>query len=405
MTAASVSQRVAGLMASSASLFAFFGDSAWARRRDEPGIVDFALGNPHEEPLPAFVDALQRWSVPRTKDWFAYKLSEPAAREAAAAGLRERRDEPFAAEDICLTNGAFAALTVAVTAVADPGDEVIFLSPPWFFYEAILLATGVTPIRVKVRADDFDLDVEAIAAAITPRTRAVIVNSPNNPTGKVYPAATLQRLATALSEASARQGRPIYLLSDEAYNRIVFDGKPFPSPASFYPHTLVLYTYGKTLLTPGQRLGYIALPPPMPQADRELLRQAIFIAQFFAVGFAFPNALLQHALPDLERISIDVAHVQRKRDRLVGALREIGYAVHPPEGTFYLMPRSPLADDLAFVDLLAARDVFVLPGSLIELPGYFRLSLTANDAMIERSLPAFAAAWAEANAAGAVVST
>ena len=122
MTAA-VSARVAGLMASSASLFRFVEESAWARRRDKPGIVDFAIGNPHEEPLPAFVEALQRWSVPRNKDWFAYKLSEPAAQEAAAAGLRERRGDPFAAEDICLTNSAIAALTVAVTAVSDHGDR------------------------------------------------------------------------------------------------------------------------------------------------------------------------------------------------------------------------------------------------------------------------------------------
>jgi aspartate aminotransferase len=162
---------------------------------------------------------------------------------------------------------------------------------------------------------------------------------------------------------------------------------------AFYPHSFLLYTYAKTLLTPGQRIGYIALPPTMP--DREVLRPAIFGAQI-VTGFAFPNALLQHALPDLEGLSIDIAHLQRKRDRLVGALREIGYSVHLPEGTFYLMVKAPWQDDPAFVELLASHDILCLPGTVVEVPGYFRISLTANDTMIERALPGFAAALREA---------
>jgi aspartate aminotransferase len=198
--------------------------------------------------------------------------------------------------------------------------------------------------------------------------------------------------------ASQRFGRTIYLLSDEAYRRIVYDGREYRSPAEFYPHTFVLYTYGKTLLTPGQRLGYIALPPTMP--GREQLRMAITTAQILT-GYAFPNALLQHALGDLERLSIDIGQLQRKRDRLVAALRDSGYELHAPEGTFYLLPRSPLADDLAFIEMLAERDIFCLPGSVVEMPGYFRVSLTANEAMIERAIPGFAAAMQQASEKGA----
>jgi aspartate aminotransferase len=150
----------------------------------------------------------------------------------------------------------------------------------------------------------------------------------------------------------------------------------------------LIYTYGKTLLTPGQRVGYIALSPTMPQ--RERLREALYIAQL-VTGFAFPNALLQHALSDLEKLSIDVRHLQHKRDWLVGALRRMGYELHTPEGTFYLLVRSPLVDDLAFIELLAEHDIFCLPGKVLEMPGYFRLSLTANDEMIEQSLSGFAA--------------
>jgi aspartate aminotransferase len=384
-----VSQRIAQVMDRLDSVARFFTASAYARRVGEPGICDFAVGNPHELALPGFVAALGRATVPQNNAWFGYKNSEPEAREIVAAVLRERRGLPFDADDVLLTNGAFAALAVVLGAIVDPGDEVIFLSPPWFFYEALIAAAGAQPVRVKIDPTTFDLDLDAIEAAIGPRTRAIIVNSPHNPTGKIYSAATLERLASLLTEASARIGHPIYVLSDEAYSRIVFDERTYHSPTAFYPHTFLVYTYGKTLLTPGQRLGYIALPPTMP--DRDQLRTALFVSQLIT-GFAFPNALLQHALGDLEQLSIDVPHLQRKRDRMVAALRQIGYELHAPEGTFYLLPRSPLADDLAFIELLAEQNIFCLPGTVVELPGYFRISLTANDTMIEQALPGFAIA-------------
>lgn len=380
-----------------ASLLRFMTTSTYIKRRFEPGIADFTLGNPHEMPLPAITEAFQRWSVPRNKDWFAYKTSERASQAIIAASLRERRGVAFAPEDIAMTNGASAGLSVSLLTVTDPGDEVIFLSPPWFFYEPLIVAHGCQPVRVMLRPPDFALDPDAIAAAITPRTRAIIVNSPHNPSGRIYPPAALTDLARVLTEASTRHGRPIYLLSDEAYCRIVYDGRSYPSPTAFYPWSILIYTYGKTLLAPGQRLGYLALPPEMPLAAREQLRGALMIAQF-ATGYAFPNALLQHALGDLDTLSIDVDHLQRKRDRMVAALHAAGYEVNAPEGTFYLLVRSPLDDDVAFTELLAQHDVFVLPGITAECPGYFRISLTANDDMIDRALPVFAAAIEEATA-------
>lgn len=252
---------------------------------------------------------------------------------------------------------------------------------------------GGQPVRVRVDPVTFDLDLDAIAAAITPRTRAIIVNSPNNPTGRIYPRETLRALSDLLAEASARQGRPIYLLSDEAYSRIVFDGRTYPSPTEVYPYTLLIYTYGKTLLAPGQRIGFIALPPMMP--ERDTLREALVTAQVLT-GFTFPNALLQHALAEIDQLSIDIRHLQVRRDRLVGALREAGYEVHVPEGTFYLLPRAPIADDLDFSQVLLRHNILCLPGSVTEMPGYFRLSMTASDEMIERALPGFERARAEA---------
>ncbi|MFQ6022178.1 MAG: aminotransferase class I/II-fold pyridoxal phosphate-dependent enzyme [Acidiferrobacterales bacterium] len=364
-------------------------DSPYSRLRGAPDVADFALGNPQEMPLPGFAEALQRWTIPRNKDWFTYTLNRPEAQAVVAASLRERMDMPFEADDIAMTNGAFAGLAVTIRTVAGPGDEVIFNSPPWFNYESIILSAGAVPRRVKVNLETFDLDIDAITNAISPRSRAIIVNSPNNPTGKIFPPETLKRLAVTLTDQSKEYGRPIYLISDESYNRIVFDGLKFHSPVGFYPYSFLIYTYGKTLLTPGERIGYIALPPTMP--DREKLHSAITVSQLMT-GWAFPNVVLQYAMEELERLSIDVGHLEQKRDRLVAALRRFGYELHIPEGTFYLLVRSPWEDDWAFMDLLATHKILVLPASVVELPGYFRVSLTANDEMIDRALPGFEAA-------------
>lgn len=372
-------------------LIRFFTDSAAARMDpDDPETCDFVAGNPQETALPAFVESLQRWSVPKDSRWFAYKFNEPYAQEAAAAGLRRRRGVAFEPDDVFLTDGAFAGLNLCIRVVADPGDEVIYCSPPWFFYEALIVAAGAVPVRVRVDLRTWDLDVDAIAAAITPRTRAIIVNSPNNPTGKIYPPETLERLARVLEAASARNGRPVYLISDEAYSRIVFDDRVFVSPTEHYPYSFLVYTYGKQLLTPGERLGYVALPPTMP--DREAVRGPMMLSQIAFGGHGVPGAVLQRALPDLDALTVDVKALQRRRDRLVDALRSYGYELHSPEGTFYLLPTCPDPDDVAFTERLGAEKVYVLPGSLVEMPGRFRISVTGNDDMVERALPIFEAA-------------
>jgi aspartate aminotransferase len=244
-----------------------------------------------------------------------------------------------------------------------------------------------------VDLETFDLDLDAIESAITPRTRAIIVNSPHNPTGKIYPEETLEALSGILSRAGERHGRRIYLISDEAYRQIVFDGAECPSPTGFYPYSILVYTFGKVHLAPGQRIGFVALPPDMP--DREPLRSALIGLQYIN-GFAVANALLQHSLPDLVNISIDIPHLQSKRDRMVQELRRIGYQLHSPQGTFYLLPRSPIRDDLAFTEMLGEDHILCLPGSVAEVPGYFRISLTASDEMIDRSLPGFASAFDKA---------
>jgi len=380
-----VSTTMDDLHESVAPFLGFFGGPIWARN-GQLGVANFAVGNPQEMPLPGYVDALRAQIEPRAADWFAYKLSEPRSQSAVARGLTARTGLDWDPADVAMTNGGFAALAVAFRAILEPGDEVVFLSPPWFFYELLIRAAAGVPIRVPLAPPRFDLDFAAISNAITPRTRAVLLNSPHNPSGRVYPLADLRGLAAVLSDAATRIGRQLFLVSDEPYNRIVFDGRPFHSPAEVYPDTITTYSYGKTLLTPGMRIGYLTVPPTMQ--DRPAFRERVLLSQL-AVGFSFPNALLQHAIEDLERLSIDVGVLELRRDRMVGALRGLGYETTLPEGTFYIMARSPIDDDVAFGVLLAEEDILVLPGSVVEVPGWFRISLTASDEMVESSLSGF----------------
>jgi aspartate aminotransferase len=381
------------LQASVAPFLSFFGGT-FARYGADRAMANFAVGNPQEMPLAGYVEALRTHLTPLDKDWFAYKLSEPKSQAAVARTLSQRSGLAWDPADVAMTNGGFAALAVSLRALLEPGDEVVFLSPPWFFYELLILAAGGEPVRVRLEPPAFEIDPGAIERAIGPRTRAVLVNSPHNPSGRVYDLATFRALGETLQAAGERFGRPIHLISDEPYNRIVFDSGFAHSPAEVYPHTVITYSYGKTLLAPGMRIGYATVPPTMP--GREAFREAVMLAQL-ANGFSFPNALLQHAIEDLERLSIDIGALERRRDRLVPALRAMGYETSWPEGTFYVMARAPIADDVAFADVLVRHGVLVLPGTIVEVPGWFRISLTASDDMVENGLRGFERAYEEAS--------
>jgi aspartate aminotransferase len=386
-----VSSRIGAADASFAAVKHFYFESRYGERRLAPGISDFTFGNPHEMPLPEIVSAIQTRAVPHDKNWFAYKTSEAEPQAFLAERVSAELGLAFEPADIALTAGAFAAISVAFHLLLDPGDEAIFSEPGWFCYEATLSAADAVPRKVALKRPSFDLDLAAIDAAIGPKTRLVIVNSPHNPTGRIFPRDVLVELAELLDRASARIGHRIFLLSDEPYRKLRFDGRDFTSPASVYPWTLIAYSYGKVLLMPGQRLGYLAVSPLMPAADRKPLREAIFSAQM-ALGWCFPNAVMQYAVPDLERLSIDVKTLARRRERLMTTLAEAGYAPLRPEGTFYLWSKWPAGDPEKFWNALADRDVFVMPGSIMNARNHFRISLTASDAMVERALPEFAEA-------------
>lgn len=353
---------------------------------DQPDALDFTFGNPHEMPLPGLVEALRAQVEPQTVDWFAYKSSVRTAQEAVAEGLTAELSLPFEPDDIAMTQGAFGAINLAFHLLADEGDEVIVPVPGWFCYAPMLRAANLVPVGAPLDPVSFDLDADAIARAITPRTRIVVVNSPANPTGRVYTRAQLDALATVLNEASDRIGHRIWLLSDEPYRRIRFDDIPFTTPAAAYPWTMIDYSYGKVLLAPGQRVGYLALSPSLPGVDKQAFRDALTPVQL-ALGWNFPNAIMQYAVPALESVSIDMVEYTARRNRMYDALREAGYEITRPEGTFYLWGRAPGDDGDAFCTHMAERGVHLMPGSLFDRPEHFRISLTATMETIDKALP------------------
>jgi aspartate aminotransferase len=353
-----------------------------------PDACDFVAGNPQEMAMPEYVATLQRAVVPDAPSYYSYGPPWRGAIEAVTAALGSRLDLELDPDDVFLTRGAASGLFVLLRLLLEPGDEVVMMSPPWFFYEAMVLAEGGEPVKVPLLDDGFDLDLEAIERALTPRTRAVIINTPHNPSGRIHPEEQLEGLATVLEDSSSRTGHRIHLISDEAYARILFDGNRMITPGRFYPSTFMLHTYSKTLLAPSQRAGYLAMSPGMPA--REEMRDALRWATMQAG--ATPDRVMQRAMPELEKLSIDVTAIEHRRDRLVAELRGSGYSLASPQGAFYLFPDAPGGDSLRFCAWLAERRVYALPGEAFERPGHFRLSLTANDAMVERSLPVFAEA-------------
>ena len=380
--------RRADLLREQLTPFLDFFNGPYQQLEKDPDVANFAVGNPHEKAMPEYVDAIRRHLEPEDKDWFAYKLSEPNSRETVAEAMSAVTNIDWDPEDVQMTNGGFGALAIAFRTLLEPGDEAIYLTPPWFFYGNLIVAAGGTPVKVALDMPDCAIEIERIEQAITERTRVVVINTPHNPSGHVVRPDELSALADLLTRASRNFGRPIYLLSDEPYRRILFDGRQFHSPATFYPNTLVAYSYGKQLLAPGMRIGYLTWPPTM--TDRDRLRDDVFINQMSA-GWGFHNADLQHAIADLETMCIDLAAMERRRERLVGALRDMGYRATWPEGTFYVMAESPIADDEAFARMLNRENVLVLPGTIVDAPGWFRISLTASDDMVERGIPGFRA--------------
>jgi aspartate aminotransferase len=311
-------------------------------------------------------------------------------REAVAKRLQGATGLPYTANHVLMTVGAGAALNTVLKALLDRDDEVITVAP--FFAEYTFYAENHGGRLVVVPPKrDLTPDVAAIDAAITPRTRAILVNSPNNPSGVIYPASTFVEIEALLS----RIARPIALISDEPYRELVFDDVVVPQVPPLVTRAIVATSWSKSLAIPGERIGYLALSPRMPEAA------ALFEACTFTsrvLGFVNAPALWQWVVAEVGDQVIDVSPYREKRDLMYEGLRRIGYECVKPQGAFYVFPRTPLADDVAFVRLLAEEGVLTVPGSGFGMPGHIRISLTVDRETVVRALPGFERAFNSARA-------
>jgi aspartate aminotransferase len=360
------------------------------KERGEENIFDFTLGNPEVEPPAQTLAALRRVVERNLPGRHGYMPNPgfPEVRAVMAERLARESGLDYRAEHICMTTGAAAACNVILKAILDPGDEVILLSPYFAEYPFYVGNHGGRTIVVETNTD-FLPDVEKIAAVITERTRAILLNTPNNPSGRVYPATLLGDLQSMLS----RRPNPPLVISDEPYRQLVYDGGKQPDVAASITHTAVCYSWSKAQALAGERIGFLALSPRLPDVAE------LFAACAFAnrtLGFVNAPALWQWVMAEAADACVDVAAYQRKRDLLCDGLASAGYDVRKPEGGYYVFLKTPIADDVAFVRLLLAQGVLAVPGTGFGRPGYVRLSMTVPMDTIERSLPAFARALGEA---------
>jgi aspartate aminotransferase len=300
-------------------------------------------------------------------------------RRLVARTLQQATSLPFGFRHVVLTPGAMAALNVVFRALAAPGGEVVVVSPCWLDYPLYLENLGLRCVLVPVQPRSFRLDLPAIARAIGPNTRALILSQPANPSGLLYTRQELTGLAELLATAPARP----WLISDECHRAMLFERAAFVSPAELYDHTVVIHSFGKTLMAQGQRIGYVAVSPRMPDSEAT----AGVLADFCRVmGFCTPTALMQLALRDLVDYRPDLSVLKARRDRALAQLDGSGLHVPPSDGTFFLYPEAPGGDDRAVCEQLAERGVLVLPSSFFHQPGRLRISLTATDVALERGL-------------------
>jgi aspartate aminotransferase len=350
------------------------------RERGAGNVFDFSIGNPEVEPPAAVMDALRRVVEENRPHSHGYmpNAGYPEVRTQLASRLAASTGLAFAAEHLLMTSGAAGAINTVLKSILDPGDEVIVLNPYFPEYRFYIENHGGRAVPVETTAD-FLPDPARIAAAITPRTRALILNSPNNPTGRVYPAAVLRELNAIVRE-------PLLAISDEPYRPIVYDGITPPATLSLIDRSVLAWSWSKAMAIAGERIGYLAISPHLKEAAA--LANACTFAHRI-LGYINAPAIWQHVVGLAPDATVDVGLYQAKRDRLCSALQAMGYDAPRPEGSFYVFPKTPIADDIAFIGALRQQGILAVPGSGFGRSGYMRLSLTISAPEIDRSLPGF----------------
>jgi|UniRef100_A0A7C3SJB1 aspartate aminotransferase len=372
--------------------------SSWIRRMFEEGaalkawlgpdkVFDFTLGNPDLEPPARFKEELiaaARDETPRVHGYMP-NAGLLATREALAKYLHKQYGEPFTAGDLVVTCGAAGGLNVVFKAILDPGDEVVIFAPYFPEYLFYVDNHGGVP-RVVETDKTFDLDLHRLKDALTPHTRAVLLNSPNNPTGRVYSRETLKNLGSLLGSHADRYGRRIFLVADEPYSRIIYDGQTLPSVFAAYPATILVTSFSKELSIPGERLGFVAVSPRL--RDRDELVAGLILANRI-LGFVNAPALMQRVVARVAGLTVDITPYVRRRELFSRVLTQAGIEFFKPQGAFYFFPKAPGGDDLAFVEKLKRENILAVPGRGFGRAGYFRLAFCVPEEVIERAAPGF----------------
>ena len=374
--------------------------SSWIRKMFEKGmelkkqfgpdsVCDFSLGNPDVPPPSRTKEALERIASDAVKPLglgYCPNAGIPAVRETIAKALSRQQETTVAGKDVVMTVGAAGALVAFFRAVIEPGDEVITPAPYFVEYGAYCGHFGGVLKPVPSIPPSFRPDVEAIAAAITPRTRAIIVNSPNNPTGCIYSPEDLKRLAEVIDKVNETRERPLFLLSDEPYRAFAYDGAVVPAVLPLTRFSCVLGSFSKTLSLAGERIGYFVANPEMP--DQSSLIAAVTLTNR-TLGFVNAPVIGQRLAAELVDETVDLGIYDRRRKLMAKVLSEAGIEFEMPKGAFYFFAKSPVPDDTAFVDALLKERILVVPGKGFGFAGYVRLSCSVDEGIIARSADGF----------------
>ncbi|MCL4535278.1 MAG: pyridoxal phosphate-dependent aminotransferase [Bacteroidetes bacterium] len=362
---------------------------ALKQRFGAESVFDLSLGNPVLEPPALLCEEMCRLVTEREPGMHRYmpNAGYPEARAAVAKQLSIETGLSFTLNEIVMTCGAGGGLNVVFKTILNPGEEVIVLSPYFVEYLYYIDNHGGDS-RVVPTDASFLPDIAAIDRAISPRTRAIILNSPNNPTGVVYGADVLRQLGEMVQRKEKEFGTEIYLVSDEPYRKLIYDGLSYPFLFDFHPRSIAVTSHSKDLGLPGERIGYIAVHPQL-EGRGELVDGLIFCNRI--LGFVNAPALMQRVVSRAQHMSVDIGEYQAKRDLIYREMTAMGYSMVKPQGAFYFFPKSPLEDDVAFCEMLLEWNVLVVPGKGFGTPGYFRLAYCVDDHTIEGALKGFAA--------------
>ena len=384
----SIAKKIKSSISQSSMIRKMFEDGILLKKKyGADKVYDFSLGNPnvvHPDEFKRELINLASEIIPM-KHGYTPNAGYHDTRYAVAGKISRTTGMKMSADHVVMSCGAGGALNVILKALLDPGDEVIILKPFFVEYPFYIENYGGIVKYAKTKAD-FSLDIAAISKAVNRKTKAIIINSPNNPTGKVYSKKNIADLARLLKEKGRAYNKEIYIISDEPYAEIVFDGVTVPSVLKAYSNSIIAYSYSKTLSLPGERIGYIAVNPKIHEAG-DLINALILCTRI--MGFVNAPALMQRIVCRLQHVAVDVKVYQKKRDLLCAGLAKAGYKFKKPQGAFYLFVQSPIPDDVKFVKMLLHKNILVVPGSGFGGPGYFRIAYCVDDVTIINSMKGF----------------